>query len=68
MMWVSTVTIEADHDPGYELVTLLKTRFGEQVRTSTKAGWLVEAERAPVRPVGKPPAQTVTLPRARGVR
>lgn len=68
MMWVATVTIEADEDPGYELVRVLKERFGGQVRTLTKAQWLVDAEREPVRPMGKRPSQTVTLPRVRGVR
>lgn len=54
MMWVSVVHIEADQDPGYELVTLLRERFGLSVRTRTQAGWLYEAERAPVPPMGKP--------------
>lgn len=68
MMWVSTVTIEADEDPGFELVTMLRERFGQSVRTHTKAQWLHDAERAPAPPMGKPPSQTTTLPRARGVR
>lgn len=53
MMWVATVTIEADEDPGYELVTILKERFGQSVRTQTKAQWLIDAEKAPVPPMGK---------------
>jgi len=67
-MWVSIVHIEADEDPGAELVQVLRERFGAQVRTLTKQGWLHDAERAPLPPVGKPPAHTVPLPRARGVR
>jgi hypothetical protein len=68
MMWVSVVHIEADEDPGYELVRVLKERFGGQVRTLTKQGWLHDAERAAVPPLGKPPKHTVPLPRDRGVR
>lgn len=68
MMWVSIVHIEADQDPGAELVQVLRERFGAQVRTLTKQGWLHEAERAPVPSMGKPPSKTTILPRARGVR
>ena len=68
MMWVSVISIEADEDPGFELVTVLKARFGESVRTNTQAQWLYDEARKPPAPVGKPPSQTVTLPRARGVR
>lgn len=51
MMWVSVIHIEAENDPGFELVTVLKERFGQSVRTSTKAGWLYEAEREPPQPM-----------------
>jgi hypothetical protein len=66
--WVAIVRLEADQDPGYELVAVLKERFGASVRTQTQQAWLYEAERKPVPPMGKPPSQTTTLPRARGAR
>ena len=66
--WVAIVRLEAEADPGSELVTVLKDRFGERVRTQTLEGWLFDEQRKPPPPVGKPPSQTTVLPRARGVR
>jgi len=66
--WVAIVRLEAEQDPGGELINVLRERFGASARTQTYEGWLWDEQRKPLPPMGKPPAQTTILPRARGVR
>lgn len=57
MRWRVDVELEWPGDPGAELVQVLRSRFGSQVRTRTVQAWLVEQQRAEPEPFRVRPSQ-----------
>lgn len=45
--------------------TVLKTTFGDRLRTTTTARWLVEEQRKPIPPVGRPSTNDGNVRRAK---
>ena len=48
--WVCLLELDADEPEVAQLVTDLKARLGDRVRTTTKTRWLYDEERRPLPP------------------
>ena len=66
--WVCVLELDLTDQETTQLVHDLHQRLGNKVRTTTKERWLLEAERAPVPPMGRRLTGYPGLPTARGYR